>query len=180
MILLPTWFPINIYRHERLESHDRRAAVDHVGLATGGELAAVARHSRTVSDEARDVAAASVAPASKEAPASSVGTMSSAGSTKRSSFCDRVGFRPLRKPAMQKAEQWMVDRFVGSDGLGAIFPPMVWSIIALRCLGYADDSPEMRYCLERLEGLIIEERTTARLAAVQVAGLGHVDRAASA
>ena len=31
-----------------------------------------------------------------------------------------------------------------SDGLGAIFPPIVWSIIALRCLGYADDSPEVR------------------------------------
>ena len=42
---------------------------------------------------------------------------------------------------MQKAEKWMLDRFAGSDGLGAIFPPMVWSIIALRCLGYADDSP---------------------------------------
>jgi squalene-hopene/tetraprenyl-beta-curcumene cyclase len=78
-------------------------------------------------------------------------------------FCDRVGFRPLRKWAMQKAEKWMVSRFVGSDGLGAIFPPMVWSIIALRCLGYRDDSREMRFCIERLEGLIIEERTTARL-----------------
>jgi squalene-hopene/tetraprenyl-beta-curcumene cyclase len=78
-------------------------------------------------------------------------------------FFDRVKFRPLRKPAMKRAEKWMIDRFAGSDGLGAIFPPMVWSIIALRCLGYADDSPEMQYCVERLEGLIIEERTTARL-----------------
>ena len=28
-----------------------------------------------------------------------------------------------------------------SDGLGAIYPPIVWSIIALQCLGYDDDSP---------------------------------------
>jgi squalene-hopene/tetraprenyl-beta-curcumene cyclase len=78
-------------------------------------------------------------------------------------FCERNGIRPLRRRALKKAEQWMVERFTGSDGLGAIFPPMVWSIIALKCLGHADDSPEMRYCVERLDGLIIEERTTARL-----------------
>jgi squalene-hopene/tetraprenyl-beta-curcumene cyclase len=78
-------------------------------------------------------------------------------------FCERNGIRPLRKRALKKAEQWMLDRFQGSDGLGAIFPPMVWSIIALRCLGYADDSPEMRYCVKTLEGLIVEDRTTAHL-----------------
>jgi squalene-hopene/tetraprenyl-beta-curcumene cyclase len=78
-------------------------------------------------------------------------------------FFERVGFRPVRARAMKRAEQWMTSRFAGSDGLGAIFPPMVWSIVALRALGYADDSPEMKYCVERLEGLIIEERTTARL-----------------
>ena len=66
----------------------------------------------------------------------------------------------------------MITRFAGSDGLGAIFPPMVWSIVALKASGYADDSPEMKYCVERLEGLIIEERTTAG-ATVQVADLGR-------
>jgi squalene-hopene/tetraprenyl-beta-curcumene cyclase len=36
-------------------------------------------------------------------------------------------------------------------------------VIALRCLGYRDDSPEMRYCLEQLESLTIYEGDTARL-----------------
>ncbi len=76
---------------------------------------------------------------------------------------ERCGVKPLRRRALRQAERWMIDRFADSDGLGAIFPPMVWSIVALRCLGYSDDAPEMRYCVERLEGLIIEERTTARL-----------------
>ena len=53
--------------------------------------------------------------------------------------CCRCGER-----ALACAERWMIDRFDGSDGLGAIFPPMVWSIVALKCLGYADDSPEMQ------------------------------------
>ena len=34
---------------------------------------------------------------------------------------------------------------------------MIWSIVALRSLGYGDDSPEMQYCRERLWGLVIEE-----------------------
>ena len=29
---------------------------------------------------------------------------------------------------------------------------MIWSIIALKCLGYDDDSPEVRYSHEQLAG----------------------------
>ena len=57
----------------------------------------------------------------------------------------------------------MVDRFEASDGLGAIFPPMIWSVVALRCLGYRDDSREMTYCREQLRGLITEDAETVRL-----------------
>ena len=35
-----------------------------------------------------------------------------------------------------KAEQWMLERFEGSDGLAAIFPAMLNSLIALKALGY--------------------------------------------
>jgi squalene-hopene/tetraprenyl-beta-curcumene cyclase len=70
---------------------------------------------------------------------------------------------PLRKMALAAAKDWMLERFAGSDGLGAIFPPMIWSIVALRSLGYADASPEMTYCRERLRGLVIEDGETARL-----------------
>ncbi|HEY2838025.1 MAG TPA: terpene cyclase/mutase family protein [Pirellulales bacterium] len=78
-------------------------------------------------------------------------------------LCQRKGWTPFRKRALAAAERWMVERFSGSDGLGAIFPPMIWSIIALRSLGYAENSLELRYCYERLDGLIIEEEETARL-----------------
>ncbi|HEX3659149.1 MAG TPA: squalene--hopene cyclase [Pirellulales bacterium] len=78
-------------------------------------------------------------------------------------FCERNGILPLRRRALKAAERWVLERFEGSDGLGAIFPPMIWSVIALRALGYADDSPQMRYCHERLDGLLIEEHDTIRL-----------------
>jgi squalene-hopene/tetraprenyl-beta-curcumene cyclase len=78
-------------------------------------------------------------------------------------WCQRRGVLPLRKRALRAAERWIVERFEGSDGLGAIFPPMVWSVIALKCLGYADDSAEMKYCHERLEGLFLEDEESGAL-----------------
>ncbi len=78
-------------------------------------------------------------------------------------FLERNRLLPCREKAVRVATAWMTERFQGSDGLGAIFPPMVWSIIALRSLGHDDDTPEMRYCLERLDGLIIEDENSARL-----------------
>jgi squalene-hopene/tetraprenyl-beta-curcumene cyclase len=78
-------------------------------------------------------------------------------------WCERRGLKPLRRRALRAAEAWMTERFVDSDGLGAIFPPIIWSVVALKCLGYDDDSAEVRYCHEQLESLMIEEDDTVRL-----------------
>ncbi|AMV22717.1 prenyltransferase/squalene oxidase repeat-containing protein [Planctomyces sp. SH-PL14] len=71
--------------------------------------------------------------------------------------------KPLRRRAIAKASRWMLDRFGQSDGLGAIFPPIIWSIVALKCLGYADDAPEVQAAHRELEKLTIHEEETARL-----------------
>jgi squalene-hopene/tetraprenyl-beta-curcumene cyclase len=68
-------------------------------------------------------------------------------------FFERWRLRPLRRWALRVAEKWMLDRMADSDGLGAIFPPIIWSAVALRCLGYAEDSPEVQSCLGELERL---------------------------
>jgi squalene-hopene/tetraprenyl-beta-curcumene cyclase len=69
----------------------------------------------------------------------------------------------LRRYALKLASSWMRERFVESDGLGAIFPPMVYTVIALCCLGTADDAPEMRWALKQLDDLMIEEDGAIRL-----------------
>lgn len=71
--------------------------------------------------------------------------------------------KPLRKQALKKAEQWMLERFENSDGLGAIFPPIVWSIIALKCLGYADDCKEIKEARKELDRLVIDDERGYRL-----------------
>ena len=53
----------------------------------------------------------------------------------RGALAERVHIRPLRKKALKKAEQWMLDHFERSDGLGAIYPAMLNAIVALRYAG---------------------------------------------
>ncbi len=76
---------------------------------------------------------------------------------------EQFRLRPLRKRALRLAERWMTDHFVDSDGLGASFSPIIWSLMALKCLGYSDQSAEVRYCHEQLAELMIEEDEAVRL-----------------
>jgi squalene-hopene/tetraprenyl-beta-curcumene cyclase len=72
-------------------------------------------------------------------------------------FCERFHIRPLRYLALKKAERWMLERFEKSDGLGAIFPGILNSIVALRCLGYSTDDPQVIRALSEFEKLGIDE-----------------------
>ena len=76
---------------------------------------------------------------------------------------ERVHVRPLRSVALRHAEKWMLERFEKSDGLAAIFPAMMNAIIALRCLGYSLDDPQVIRALDELEKLGIEEGDTFRM-----------------
>jgi len=72
-------------------------------------------------------------------------------------FCERFHIRPLRYLALRKAERWMLERFEKSDGLGAIYPGILNSIVALRCLGYSTDDPQVIRALSEFEKLGIDE-----------------------
>ncbi len=73
------------------------------------------------------------------------------------------GIHPFRKLALRKAEQWMLERFEGSDGLAAIFPAMLNSLIALKALGYPDDHPEVLRAERELKKLEHETEHTVRI-----------------
>lgn len=69
---------------------------------------------------------------------------------------ERVHIRPLRKMAIRHAEKWMLARFEKSDGLGAIYPAMLNSIVALRCLDYSLDDPQLIRAMDEFEKLGID------------------------
>jgi squalene-hopene/tetraprenyl-beta-curcumene cyclase len=73
------------------------------------------------------------------------------------------GFLPHRQEAIRKCERWILDRLEHSDGLGAIFPSMLNSILALHLLGYPDNHPVLARAIRQLEDLVIREGGTLRL-----------------
>src|SRR5512147_3190116 len=66
---------------------------------------------------------------------------------------DRMPMRILREKALQKASTWMLEHLKGSGGLGAIYPAMANSIMALQCLGYSADDPLVVKALQEIEDL---------------------------
>ncbi|MEX0676716.1 MAG: terpene cyclase/mutase family protein [Pirellulales bacterium] len=161
-LLLPSWFPINLYR---ISAWSRTIIVP---LSIMSACRPVARL-----DPRLHISELFLKPPADWPPLHCPGQSGGTGlvswdrffrSLDRAlKFFHRRGWTPLRRRALARAEKWVVERFAGSDGLGAIFPPMIWSVIALKCLGYADDSPEMKYCRQHLDALVIEEHDTARL-----------------
>ena len=70
---------------------------------------------------------------------------------------ERSPIKPLRKRALKRAEEWMLARMENSGALGAIYPAMMNSIIALKALGYSSDHLQMRRALEELDKLIMDQ-----------------------
>jgi squalene-hopene/tetraprenyl-beta-curcumene cyclase len=81
-------------------------------------------------------------------------------------FAEKVahmGLHPFRKRALKKSEEWMLERFEGSSGLGAIWPAMLNSLIALKALGYADDHPQVLRAERELKLLEHETEDSVRI-----------------
>ena len=78
-------------------------------------------------------------------------------------WADRHLPRSWREPGIRAAHRWIIEHFENSDGLGAIFPPMIYTVIALHCLGYAPDSAPVQWAWRQLEDLLIEEDGKVRV-----------------
>jgi squalene-hopene/tetraprenyl-beta-curcumene cyclase len=76
---------------------------------------------------------------------------------------ERLRIRPLRERSISRAEAWIRERLEKSDGLGAIFPPIINTLIALRCLGYPADDEVFLGQLRELEKLVLEDAETLRV-----------------
>ncbi|MGZ0152973.1 squalene--hopene cyclase [Kribbella sp. WER1] len=65
----------------------------------------------------------------------------------------------LRRLAMRRATEWIVARQEADGGWGGIQPPWVYSLIALRLMGYANDHPVMAAGLRGLDGFTVHAET---------------------
>jgi squalene-hopene/tetraprenyl-beta-curcumene cyclase len=157
MMFLPRWFPFNIYA---LSAWSRTIVVP---LAVVNAFKPVRPATETQS--IRELFLED--PAEPWKPAVAPKTISWANFFLKCDslfkFLERIRFTPLRHWAVRKAVAWMRHRCADSDGLGAIFPPMIYTAIVLRCLGVTDDAPEFRAAMRHFDELMISEDDTLRL-----------------
>jgi len=76
---------------------------------------------------------------------------------------ERIVPEGLRKKALTAAAQWMIARMEGEGGLGAIYPAMANSVVALRCLGYGVDHSLVRKALGEIEALEVHDGDSLHL-----------------
>jgi len=70
---------------------------------------------------------------------------------------ERHGSRALRNRAIRRGAQWMLERTHNSDGLGAIYPPMMYIIMALDLLGYPKDHPDVLEAEKQFFNLLVDD-----------------------
>ncbi|WP_080888544.1 squalene--hopene cyclase [Nitrospira japonica] len=73
---------------------------------------------------------------------------------------DRMPLAWVREKSLHRAASWMLEHMAGSGGLGAIYPAMANSVVALRCLGYQVDDPLVQKALREIEELEIHDTVT--------------------
>ena len=61
---------------------------------------------------------------------------------------------PTRRRSLKLAAEWVTQRLNGEDGLGAIFPSMVNSVLMYECLGYPKNDPNLLIAKESVEKLV--------------------------
>jgi squalene-hopene/tetraprenyl-beta-curcumene cyclase len=157
IVLLPPWFPFNVHK---VSYWSRTVMVPLTVLCT---LRPVARNPRHV--QLRELF---TTPPERERhyfhrPGGRAGALA------RIFFLiDRLarsvdGLIPkaMRRRALQRAEDWILERLNGEDGLGAIFPAMVNALETLAVRGYCAEDPRRRAAKRALQHLLVEDGSSA-------------------
>ncbi len=153
-MLLPNWFPINIYE---FASWARGTIVACMILLTLKPVCPVPEYAKI--DELYPQGRKETKYRfGKTAPLLSMTTF-----FRGIDFGLRVADRlpkPLRKRALKQAEEWILERQEADGSWGGIQPPWVYSLMALKSLGYSVEHPVMKKGLEGFKGFARETETS--------------------
>ena len=159
MVLLPPWVPMNLY--------------DFSSWARGTMLPlSIVLSRRPVCPVPSAAAIPELVPNGASGHADRVGIGGLTGMAGVFTLADRLfrwynslPWHPLRETAIRKAVKWIVDHQEDDGSWGGIQPPWVYSLIALKVLGYGVDHPAMRKGVEGFKGFVIEENDSMRVQA---------------
>jgi squalene-hopene/tetraprenyl-beta-curcumene cyclase len=158
LILLPDWFPLSIYRM----SSWSRAIVVPLSIIWARRPSCPVPASANIHELRR-----AGAPLNSRRPAGGLRQRLWTTFFRAANWAlktmEAASLTPLRGRAIKAAEAWIRERLEGSDGLGAILPPIINTVIAFRCLGYPLDHPLLVSQVRELEKLEIEDEDTLRI-----------------
>jgi squalene-hopene/tetraprenyl-beta-curcumene cyclase len=158
LILLPDWFPLSIYRI----SSWSRAIVVPLSIIWARRPSCPVPASANIHELRR-----AGAPLNSRRPAGGLRQRLWTTFFRAANWAlktmEAASLTPLRGRAIKAAEAWIRERLEGSDGLGAILPPIINTVIAFRCLGYPLDHPLLVSQVRELEKLEIEDEDTLRI-----------------
>ncbi len=66
------------------------------------------------------------------------------------------GPQKIRSKAIRSAERWMLEHMQYAEGLGAIYPAMMYAIMAMDALGYERDQPDLVLAMKQFEDLLLD------------------------
>jgi squalene-hopene/tetraprenyl-beta-curcumene cyclase len=158
LILLPDWFPLNIYR---ISSWSRAIVVPLSIIWARKPSCPVPDHANIGELHRPEAPVKPRRPAG--GPRQRLWTTFFRAANWALKAMEAASLTPLRAKALRTAEAWIQERLEGSDGLGAILPPIINTVIAFRCLGYPLDHPLLVSQVRELEKLEIEDADTLRI-----------------
>ena len=152
LVLLPSWFPINIYEFASWARATIVAITVVFSLRPTATVPAGAGVQELWCDpkQRRDFAVRR-----PRNPLSWAGFFSGLDSVLR--VLERNHVRPLHHRALGTAERWLLDRQEADGSWAGIQPPWVYALLALRALGYPLDHPVMQQGLAGFGNFTREE-----------------------
>jgi squalene-hopene/tetraprenyl-beta-curcumene cyclase len=72
-------------------------------------------------------------------------------------FWERISPGVIRRYAIQKCAEWMIEHLNYSDGLGAIYPAMQYAVMALDVLGYGPEHPLRIEAEKQFNNLMVDD-----------------------
>jgi squalene-hopene/tetraprenyl-beta-curcumene cyclase len=149
LILLPRWFPIHL---SRMSYWARTVIVPLLVLQAKKPLA---RNARGVTVDELYRPDQGGRPVSQVAHRSRFWTVFFNSLDLALKAADRLWPKGLRKTAIQRCVDFVVERINGEDGLGGIYPAMANSVMMFDVLEYAEDHPHRKLARTAVEKLLV-------------------------
>jgi squalene-hopene/tetraprenyl-beta-curcumene cyclase len=176
LVLLPNWFYFNIYE---LSSWSRATVVALMLVVTLRPTCAVAESAHVnelyAPRQRRDARAdgkgdSSLLCAAPSGPSRQKGTVPFSAWKLFFLSVDRLfkiaetfPYKPLRRRALRKVEQWLIDHQDADGSWAGIMLPWIYALIGLKALGYSSSHPVIVRGLRGLDRFLVEDETSVSL-----------------